>query len=220
MRTITEISQLLQKLDHVVSAPPNSRRKRPTTLTDKTLATRYTNILRVIETWIQQISFTGRTSKIISKERRYKNNLKLKSIRNKITQLRNHCSKKLSSIRTEANEIQENSMKLIRELASPYGFLRRQLINEGKVLIKQAFTDISKMSHVWPLCWQLENCVCRQKFNIGHSSITSITIMHNQVRDTTPNFLKIICNNVKIEPSVLPVSGKRLPEKTANILYG
>ena len=44
--------------------------------------------------------------------------------------------------------------------------------------------------------------------------------MHNQVRDTTPNFLKIICNNVKIEPSVLPVSGKRLPEKTANILYG
>ena len=62
--------------------------------------------------------------------------------------------------------------------------------------------------------------MCGQKFSVGHGSVNFITIIHNQVRDTTASVLKIICNNVKTEPPVLPVSGKRLPEKTGNILYG
>ena len=63
--------------------------------------------------------------------------------------------------------------------------------------------------------------MCAQTLNVEHTLSCKkggfISIRHNQVRDTTTNLLKMICNDVKIEPPPLPLSGESLSERTANI---
>ena len=63
--------------------------------------------------------------------------------------------------------------------------------------------------------------MCAQTLNVEHTLSCKkggfISIRHNQVRDTTKNLLKMICNDVKIEPPQLPLSGESLSERTANI---
>ena len=62
---------------------------------------------------------------------------------------------------------------------------------------------------------------CGQKFNLELALVGQkggfSTLKHNQVRDTTANLLKNICNDVRIEPSQLSLSEESLSKRTSNI---
>ena len=51
------------------------------------------------------------------------------------------------------------------------------------------------------------------KLNVEHT-LKDVSSRHNQVRDTTANSLKIICNDINIKPSLISPSGKSLSERT------
>ena len=52
------------------------------------------------------------------------------------------------------------------------------------------------------------------KLNV-EQTLKDVSPRHNQVRDTTANSLKIICNDINIEPSsLISPSGKSLSERT------
>ena len=42
------------------------------------------------------------------------------------------------------------------------------------------------------------------------------TIRHNDLRDLTANLLNNVCNDVEIEPKLLPFAGENFSNKTAN----
>ena len=44
-----------------------------------------------------------------------------------------------------------------------------------------------------------------------------VTLRHNDVRDLTANLLNEVCNDVNIEPQLLPVTGERFNNRTANV---
>ena len=133
MKTIPNISRLLQKLDHAKSTefitsitggktPLNFERK--LIFPNKTLGTTYTNIFRVIRMWIQQFLFTDRSSA----NEDYKPRKKIRKQTKILTVLKTRSPKqpkfwKLNTIRKEIMESRRNSMKLINKLAPLYGFL-------------------------------------------------------------------------------------------------
>ena len=43
-----------------------------------------------------------------------------------------------------------------------------------------------------------------------------VAIRHNDLRDLTANLLYNVCNDVEIEPKLLPVTSKTFPNRTAN----
>ena len=75
--------------------------------------------------------------------------------------------------------------------------------------------------YAWHLHLLPQNCVCGQKIKVEHALSCKkgvfITIRHNQVSETTANLIKMICKDLKIKPPLLPLSGKSLSERTANI---
>ena len=133
MKTIPNISRLLQRLDHAKSTefiisitggktPLNFERK--LIFPNKTLGTTYTNIFRVIRMWWQQFLFTDRSSA----NEDYKPRKKIRKQTKILTVLKTRSPKqpkfwKLNTIRKEIMESRRNSMKLINKLAPLYGFL-------------------------------------------------------------------------------------------------
>ena len=133
MKTIPNISRLLQRLDHAKSTefiisitggktPLNFERK--LIFPNKTLGTTYTNIFRVIRMWLQQFLFTDRSSA----NEDYKPRKKIRKQTKILTVLKTRSPKqpkfwKLNTIRKEIMESRRNSMKLINKLAPLYGFL-------------------------------------------------------------------------------------------------
>ena len=43
-----------------------------------------------------------------------------------------------------------------------------------------------------------------------------VTIRHNDLRDLAAKILSEICNNIEIEPKLVPLSGEDLSNRTAN----
>ena len=107
---------------------------------------------------------------------------------------------------------QRNSKKLIKNMAPLHDLYLLSLIDEGHVLNKQTFSDLTKIRYEWDLHRLHKNCVCEQKYNVEYGLSCKkerlITIRHYQVRETTTNLLQIICNDVKSNPSLLPPSGE------------
>ena len=95
------------------------------------------------------------------------------------------------------------------------------LINEGCLLNKKAITDMIKIRYGWQLYRLPKNCACGQKISVKHALSCQkrrfIIIKHKQVRDTTANLFKIICNDVRIETSLLSLSEESLSKRTDNI---
>ena len=63
-------------------------------------------------------------------------------------------------------------------------------------------------------------CCCSGKMDVQHAMSCErggfITIRHNDLRDLTANFLSNVCDDVEIEPKLLPVTGQNISNRIAN----
>ena len=61
-------------------------------------------------------------------------------------------------------------------------------------------------------------CECGSKFDITHALSCKkggfVSIRHNKIRNITAMLLKEICKDVKLEPTLLPLSGKKFETST------
>ena len=234
MRTIPGISELLQKLDVVIDTefiPSITGGITPSRL-ERSLLSLPTKLGGLGIPIFSEISMSEynnscmltnhlRTN-IVNQAIRYERNSDLKEIRSKITQLRNNQHhEKLRGIKNEMNDTQKKLNEINQEPGASIWLSTIPLIEEGYTLNKQAFTDMIKTRYGWQLQKLPENCVCGQKFNVEHALSCKkggfVTIRHNKVRDITANLLKIICNDVQVEPTLLPLSGESFVERTANL---
>ena len=92
--------------------------------------------------------------------------------------------------------------------------------SKGFSLNKQEFVDAVAMRYDWPVEGLPITCVCGEPYNVDHSRICKrggfICIRHDEVRDLTASMLRETCQDVTIEPKLLPLDGEQLAHGTAN----
>ena len=88
----------------------------------------------------------------------------------------------------------------------------------GFALDKQSFWDSVYIRYNIPLPRLPTSCVCGASFNIEHALSCSkggfIINRHNEIRNTTAEFLSEICSDVAIEPLLQPLNGEKFERKS------
>ena len=83
------------------------------------------------------------------------------------------------------------------------------LKEHGFNLNKQEFQDALALRYNQNVKNLPSKCPCGCEFDVNHAMSCKkggfITIRHNNVRDFEANFLKKVCNDVEVEPKLIPV---------------
>ena len=89
----------------------------------------------------------------------------------------------------------------------------------GFNLNKREFRDAIKLRYDWLVDDIPSTCVCGDVFTVDHAMICKrggfVIQRHNELRDMEAEFLKMVCNDVEVEPILQDVSGEQL-NKGAN----
>ena len=127
----------------------------------------------------------------------------------------------LEMIREEINDNQKRFNDLNREEGASTWLTTLPLKDEGYSMTKQLFWDLIHIRYGWELTRLPEYCECGARFNLHHSLSCKkggfISIRHNNIRNITASLLKEVCKDIRIEPSLQPLTGEGFNEKTANI---
>ena len=93
------------------------------------------------------------------------------------------------------------------------------LKDQGLALNKQEFRDSLQMRYNLPLHDLLSFSACGDHFNINHALTCKkgfVAQRHDGVRNLLTSLLGKVCNNVEIEPHLLPLDNKRFNLRSAN----
>ena len=122
-----------------------------------------------------------------------------------------------------ANKLPSNLQRAI-EVSSEKGastwLTTLPIDDHGFALHKGAFRDASCLRYGWHPEHLPSWCVCDQKFTVEHALSCSRSgfpsIRHSEIRDITAEFLTEVCHGVGTEPSLQPVTGETLAQRSAN----
>ena len=122
-----------------------------------------------------------------------------------------------------ANKLPSNLQRAI-EVSSEKGastwLTTLPIDDHGFALHKGAFQDALCLRYGWHPERLPSRCVCDQKFTVEHALSCSRggfpSIRHNEIRDITAEFLTEVCHGVGTEPSLQPVTGETLAQRSAN----
>ncbi|KAL9970442.1 hypothetical protein ACROYT_G022818 [Oculina patagonica] len=100
-------------------------------------------------------------------------------------------------------------------LINPSQDAASQFKDMGYNLNKGEFRDAVKLRYDWEIDNKPTVCVCGDAFTIDHAMICRrggfIIQRHNELRDLEADLLKMVCNDVEIEPVLQELTGERLP---------
>ena len=132
---------------------------------------------------------------------------------------------------SKANELKEllpNTLQRAMDLASEKGasswLTALPLSEHGFTLHKRAFQDALALRYGWNPINTPTKCDCGKAFSIDHALSCAKggfpIIRHNEIRDLTATLLTEVCNDVRIEPDLQPITEETLRGATANIKDG
>eukprot|EP00117_Sycon_ciliatum_P014358 scpid90298/ scgid0023/ len=125
----------------------------------------------------------------------------------------------LSSVIADSSPTFVRTIDLARERGASSWLTCKPLRRYGFNLTKCEFRDGLCLRDGWTLQRLPSSCVCGVTASVSHLLSCPVggfpSIRHNEIRDVTASLLKIICNNVAIEPSLQPLTGERLRYRTA-----
>ena len=126
-------------------------------------------------------------------------------------------------LNTLQNHLNENRLRLnsINREKGVLSWLTSYPISDhGFDLTKQQFWDSFRLRYGRALPNMPSTFCCSAKMDIQHAMSWKrggfVTIRHNDLRDLTANLLSNVCNDVEIEPKLLPVTGENFSNRTAN----
>ena len=98
------------------------------------------------------------------------------------------------------------------------------LSEHGYTLHKGAFCDALHLRYGCQPTSLPSSCVCGKSMTVENAFSCSFggfpSIRHNELRDITASLLSEVCHNVRIEPSLQPLSGEQFHYRSANIEDG
>ncbi|XP_068703853.1 uncharacterized protein, partial [Montipora foliosa] len=88
------------------------------------------------------------------------------------------------------------------------------LKDQGLALNKQEFRDSLRLRYNLPLTDLPAQCVCGDRFNVGHALSCKkggfVAQRHDGVRNLLTSFITKVCKNVEAEPRLLPLDNERM----------
>ena len=126
----------------------------------------------------------------------------------------------LQSIIGSTNKEKQNLIQITTEKGASSWLTTLPIKDEGFQLDKQSFWDLVKIRYGHQLSKIPDKCACGSSFDLQHALSCKkggfISQRHNMLRDVTAKLMKEVCNDVKIEPALQPLTGEDLKERTAN----
>ena len=126
----------------------------------------------------------------------------------------------MNTLRNRLNEHQLRLNSINREKGASSWLKSYPISDHGFDLTKQQFWDSLRLRYGWVLPNMPSMCCCSGKMDVQHAMSCErggfITIRHNDLRDLTANFLSNVCDDVEIEPKLLPVTGQNISNRIAN----
>ncbi|XP_068684892.1 uncharacterized protein [Montipora foliosa] len=93
------------------------------------------------------------------------------------------------------------------------------LKDQGLALNKQEFRDSLRLRYNLPLTDLPAQCVCGDRFNVGHALSCKkggfVAQRHDGVRNLLTSFITKVCKNVEAEPRLLPLDNERMHLRSA-----
>ena len=119
---------------------------------------------------------------------------------------------------TSSPDLQE-TIKAASEKGASAWLTALPIEEHGFALHKGAFRDALALRYGWPLKFCAEKCLCGARFEPDHQMICKqggyASLRHNELRDLTATLMRKVCNDVRVEPPLQPVTGEHLP-RSAN----
>ena len=116
------------------------------------------------------------------------------------------------------SETLSKTLKLSSEKGASIWLTSLPLKQFGFRLNKQQFEDAICMRYNLQMKEVPRRCICGDEYSMNHCLTCKnggyVIIRHNAVRDTAHEVLKEVCNDVRLEPALLPVTGEELPPGT------
>ena len=118
----------------------------------------------------------------------------------------------------------QRSIMLSSEKGSSSWLTALPLVDQGFALHKGAFRDALCLRYGWQPKLLPSYCVCGGTMSIEHALSCPFggfpSIRHNELRDITAAFMSEICHNVRVEPTLQPLSGEQFRYRSANVEDG
>ena len=152
---------------------------------------------------------------IKDQKRQYSKDDDIRSKKSKVKQERRERIKTaLSMLKNDMNKEQLRLLDLSQEIGTSSWLSTLPLKEEGFHLTKQAFVDLIRIRYGWQLQSFPSICECGTTNTIEHSLSCKkggfVTLRHNDIRNTTAKLLSEVCNEVRIEPMLQPLSGENV----------
>ena len=81
-------------------------------------------------------------------------------------------------------------------------------------LNKKEFRDAFKLRYEWEITDTPMICACGVQFSVDHAMVCqrggTIILLHNELRDLEAEMLRMVCNDVEVEPVLEEVTGETL----------
>ena len=120
----------------------------------------------------------------------------------------------------ESTEKRKKLLEIISEKGASLWLTTLPIKEEGFQFNKQTFWDLMRIRYGYQLIRLPVKCACGAHFDLQHALSCKkggfVTLRHNMVRDVTARLLKEVCHDVLVEPQLLPITGEKLKEATAN----
>ena len=128
---------------------------------------------------------------------------------------------KLENIKHQSSDEMKKLLEINREPGSSLWLSTLPIQDEGFQLNKQSFWDLIKIRYGHQVDRLPNVCVCGSSFNLEHALTCKkggfVTLRHNSIRNITASLLAQVCNDVKVEPALTPLSGETFETKMSNI---
>ena len=164
---------------------------------------------------------------ILSQDDEYGYEIIAKQLQSKAT-IRNANKERSSEDANDLTDLLPSSllraMTLAKEKGSSTWLTALPLAEHGFTLHKGAFHDALALRYGWTPSKLPAKCDCGNSFSVEHALSCAKggfpSIRHNEIRDLTATLLTEVCNDVRIEPELQPVTDEALSGATANLQDG
>ena len=235
MRTIPDISQLLQPLEDAIHHKliPALTEGRACNEDDRALLSLpirlggmgIINPVKISDNEHENSkqATTALTEAIILQQRELPEDLdeRNKAAKNMIReQRRQHQQEILDDLRSRMSSLQLRSNDIARATGSSNWLSTLPLVDKGFLLTKREFWDAVNLRYGWSLSRLPTNCACGTRFDLSHALSCKlggfVTQRHNELRDLTANLLAEVCHDVCVEPELNPLTGEVMKLRTVN----
>lgn len=119
-------------------------------------------------------------------------------------------------------EPQRRAMELAREKGASSILTTIPIVEHGFYFdVKSDFHDHVHLRYCWPIDNLPSTCPCGARYSVQHAQICKLAGFIHMRHDDTTNFLakclKVVHNDVEVEPPLLPLTGETFRHRSANI---